>query len=174
MGGGHGGVDLVDELVEIGFHLVPVVAELFHAGQDLDGNHAASVHFFFLDEAIAEFRVLIERFFDALGADVFAVREDDEVLDAAHDVHVAFFVEAYEIASLDPTVFGQRLGGLLGVAVIAEEYVVATIPQLAVDHLGFLLGIELTYRGGMGQHVDVAGREVGAFGHAVAFEELDA
>ena len=152
----HRGVDFVDKVFEIGFDFLPwAIAELFHAGQDFYANHFVAIHFFFLDEAVTQFVVLVKRLLYAFGADVFAIGEDNEVLDTAHDVHVAIFIEADEVAGLHPSVWRQGLCSLFGFAVIAEEDIVATEPQFTVHHLGFLLGIELSDRGGSFYYVDI-------------------
>jgi len=168
-------VDFADEILEISFHLFPrIIAELFHARQNLDGNHLAAIHFVLFHEAVAKFGVFVERLLDALGADVLAIREDDEVLDAAHDIHVAIFVEANEVAGFDPAVGREGFGGFFGFTVVAEENVVATEPQFAINYLSFLFWIEFTDRCGSGFHVNVAGGKVGTFGHAISAEEVDA
>ena len=86
-------VDLTDEFLKVGFHFLPWgVPEFFYTRQNFNGNHLTAIHLVLFHKAIAKLVVFVERFLNAFGADVFTIGEDDEVFDAAHDVHETVFV----------------------------------------------------------------------------------
>ena len=96
MGGGQRGVNLIYQILHIGFNLLERLAvEGGHQRQNLHGNHLVAIEFVFLHHGVAHTRIGIEGLFQGLGAHVFSIGKDNQVLDAAGDVYFLSILEAY-------------------------------------------------------------------------------
>ena len=81
MGARQGSIDILDKLLEMSRNLIPGLAlESRHIRQNLDGKNRLAVNLRLADQTVADGRRLVERTLNLFRREVFAVRQDDEVL----------------------------------------------------------------------------------------------
>jgi hypothetical protein len=129
---------------------------------------------------LLDVRTVFVEILDLVGIDVLAVGVDDDVLAAPDDVEVALFVEAAEVAGVEPAIADGVRGGLF-VLPVPRHHVLAAGDDLAdarvvgVGDLDLDASQRLAHRARDGLLLGRAHRQHGrSLGQAVALEEVEA
>jgi len=104
----------------------------FNAAHFGDHNqHAAVLERIAVDHALGDVGAQCENVLNLFGRNVFALRQLEDVLAAVNDLDGAVRIHHGDVASHEPTLLVERLGGLDGALVVPREYSGALHAQFA-------------------------------------------